>query len=156
MVMKATLRINRDGLRRLAERSPHLYRQGCLRMGQAVESEAVKLVAKPGFLKQPTGALAQSIQTRLSFKRGRPGAIVSATALYARYVHEGTGIYGPMKRQIEPVRAKALMFQVDGRTVFARSVKGMKPRPFFTEAIKRVFPGKVREIWRKVGIEVFR
>src|SRR5690625_4495771 len=44
--------------------------------------------------------------------------------------HElGTGIYGPRKRPIVPVNAKALKFKINGKEVFARSVKGIKKNP---------------------------
>lgn len=75
---------------------------------------------------------------------------------YARYVHEGTGIYGPKKKRIVPVSAKALKFQTPkmigplpagvkhapkGKRgfVFAKSVKGSPPNPFLTDALKDVF-----------------
>lgn len=41
--------------------------------------------------------------------------------------HElGTGIYGPKGRPITPVNSKVLRFKVNGKEVFARSVKGIK------------------------------
>jgi hypothetical protein len=58
---------------------------------------------------------------------------------YARWVHNGTGIYGPRHRPIKPKRAKALRFK--GRRfgksgwVYARQVKGMKPNPFLEDAL---------------------
>ncbi len=54
---------------------------------------------------------------------------------YAIFVHEGTGIYGPMKRAITPKSKSFLAWQKDGVWRFARSVKGMKPRPFLQEAV---------------------
>lgn len=56
-----------------------------------------------------------------------------------RGLEEGTGLYGPNRRRIVPVTAKALRFTLGGKpvagtggkVVFARSVKGMQPRrPF--------------------------
>jgi hypothetical protein len=54
---------------------------------------------------------------------------------YRWWVHEGTGIYGPHKKPIVPVRAKALRFEIDGRVIFAKSVKGQKPNRFIDRAI---------------------
>lgn len=49
--------------------------------------------------------------------------------------HElGTGIYGPRKRPIVPVNAKALKFKIKGKEVFARSVKGIKKNPVLMNA----------------------
>lgn len=59
---------------------------------------------------------------------------------YALYVHEGTGIYGPKGKRIRPVRAKALMFMIDGQPVFRKSVKGMKGRPFLKQAMESEGP----------------
>ncbi|MFE5789541.1 HK97 gp10 family phage protein [Rhodococcus erythropolis] len=70
----------------------------------------------------------------------------------ARYIHEGTGIYGPKKTPIVPVSAKALKFPTPkffgplrpgasrspGGFVFAKSVKGIPPNPFLTDALKTV------------------
>lgn len=55
---------------------------------------------------------------------------------YAPYVHEGTGIYGPLRRPIVPVTASVLSWVGrDGRRVFARSVRGMRPRRFLADAV---------------------
>src|SRR5689334_15747309 len=53
------------------------------------------------------------------------GSVGPATN-YAEAVEVGTGIYGPLHRPITPKRAKVLAFDIGGRKVFARSVKGMK------------------------------
>jgi len=55
---------------------------------------------------------------------------------YAKYVEFGTGIYGPNKSPIVPVRAKALAFKVGGRWVFTKSSKGQKPNPFVERTVK--------------------
>lgn len=60
---------------------------------------------------------------------------VHATADYALYVHEGT-----RPHLIRPKRAKALRFNIGGRTVFARLVRhpGTRARPFLRNAALRV------------------
>jgi hypothetical protein len=51
-------------------------------------------------------------------------------------VHNGTGIYGPRRHPIYPRRAKALRWKaVDGKTIFAKSVKGMKKNQFLKDAL---------------------
>lgn len=60
---------------------------------------------------------------------------VHANTDYALYVHQGTG--GP-ERRIYPRRARALRFQVGGRTVYAAWVRGVKARPFLRNAALRV------------------
>lgn len=60
---------------------------------------------------------------------------VHAMADYALYVHEGS-----RPHLIRPRRAKALRFQIGGRTVFARLVRhpGVRARPFLRNAAERV------------------
>jgi hypothetical protein len=79
-----------------------------------------------------------------SYVTGLTG-VIKATAPYAEYVHEGTGIYGPKKHRIVPREAKALRFEIGGKVLYRRSVKGMKGVPFFTLAIKEADPQKVFE-----------
>lgn len=69
---------------------------------------------------------------------------VEFTADYAIAVHEGTGIYGPNHRPIKPTHGKFLVFRGrDGSLVFARQVKGMRPRPFLVDALKAASPWPV-------------
>jgi len=56
---------------------------------------------------------------------------------YRWWVHEGTGIYGPHKQRIFPVRAKALRFVINGQVIFAKSVKGQKPNRFIDRSIDK-------------------
>ncbi|MFA5711470.1 hypothetical protein [Mycolicibacterium sp.] len=60
---------------------------------------------------------------------------VEATADYAAAVHEGSRPY-----VIRPRKAKALRFQVGGRTVFAARVNhpGVRARPFLRNAAERI------------------
>ena len=64
---------------------------------------------------------------------------VGAYADYARYVHDGTGVYGP-RGQAYVIRPKnpggVLHFFWNGREVFAKSVtvQGMRARPFLRNA----------------------
>ncbi len=70
-----------------------------------------------------------------SFSDGGMVATIKATAPYALFVHRGTGIYGPYATPIVPVNKKALFWPGAAHPV--RSVKGMKPNPFFTRAIEK-------------------
>lgn len=56
---------------------------------------------------------------------------------YAPFMEEGTGIYGPAKSPIRPKRAKVLAFNVGGRTVFARQVKGAKPHWYMRTSLRQ-------------------
>jgi len=90
------------------------------------------------------------VNSETAFMKDDFTGILRATADYAKYVHEGTGIYGPHHQKIVPTDKKALAFRASwgpgrgkkGLTVL-RSVKGMKPNPFFTRARKRFKPADV-------------
>ncbi len=94
-----------------------------------------------------TGHLRASIDTSVRTTSTRVIGRVSSPLDYARFVHDGTGIYGPRRRPIRPKRAKMLAFRPKGgRTVvFAREVKGTKPRPFLLRALREVSPWPVTE-----------
>lgn len=81
-----------------------------------------------------TGRLAGSFQLS---PMGQLAYRVSSDALYASYVHEGTGLFGPSNSMIVPNRAQVLVFEAGGSKVFARSTKGQKPNPYADRAIKK-------------------
>lgn len=54
---------------------------------------------------------------------------------YAKYVIDGTGIYGPRRRIIRPRRAKVMVFTAYGRKIFTPTVVGMRPNNFLSEAL---------------------
>lgn len=86
---------------------------------------------------------------------------LSATALnpdsnynYAIAIHEGTGLYGPRKKVIKPIRAKVLVWLKGGAdhptskegwkiadkaglVIRAKSTKGQKPNPFLKKGLKK-------------------
>lgn len=66
------------------------------------------------------------------------------------FLEEGTGIYGPAKRPITPKNAKALKFTIGGKTIFVKSVKGMKARPIIEPTVDSNWPKikqQVRRYW---------
>jgi len=84
-----------------------------------------------------SGRLRASIHLRHVLIHGEPGVEIVAATNYARWVHDGTGIYGPRHQRIYPRTAKFLRFRPKGSRVFvyARSVAGMRGRPFLTDAL---------------------
>jgi hypothetical protein len=68
---------------------------------------------------------------------GAPVARVGTIVHYARFVHDGTGIYGPKHAPIRPKKSRWLVFTPKGQKspVFARSVRGMPGTPFLRDAL---------------------
>ena len=101
-------------------------------IGKRVEGEAKKLCPVN------TGRLRSSIGTTVTTLNGLPAARVGTDVEYARQIHDGTGIYGPHRTPVVPRRGKYLVFNIGGQTVFARSVRGVKGRPFLTDALRKI------------------
>lgn len=109
-----------------------------IRRGLLVETQAKRNLAGVGGPKRiDTGRLRASGATLLVSRNGAPAVLVSFNTRYARWVHDGTGIYGPKHAPIRPKRAKFLRFRPSGsRTfIYRREVKGMKPNPFLRNAL---------------------
>lgn len=79
-----------------------------------------------------TGALQRSILTTVDYPEGK----VDVNEKYGIFFEEGTGVYGKTGNPITPKRAKVLAWGGGGSMVFARSSKGIKPRPFFKPGIE--------------------
>jgi phage gpG-like protein len=109
-----------------------------MRRGLLVETQAKRNLGGVGGPKRvDTGRLRASISTVLVTRDGKPAVLVGTNVNYARWVHDGTGIYGPAGRPIVPRRAKRLRFRPKGsrKFVYARQVRGMVPNPFLRNAL---------------------
>jgi hypothetical protein len=149
--MDFKFKVDTTPIKDLQRQSPVLLSKFMIGLGLAVEGEAKVLVGSPGeFHSEVTGNLKSSIGSRKRTIHGRPAAEIYSTVHHAEYLHEGTGIYGPHKRLIVPINKKALHW---GGTpgFFAKSVKGIKPRPFFRKAIENVIPKQMPKIFERVA-----
>lgn len=109
-----------------------------LRRGLLVETQAKRNLGGIGGPKRvDTGRLRASINTQLVVEQGIPRAVIGTNVYYARWVHDGTGLYGPRHAVIRPKRRKFLRFRPHGsrRYVYARSVKGSPGNPFLRNAL---------------------
>lgn len=79
-----------------------------------------------------------------SKKQSKNIVTITNSAKYARYVNEGTGVYG-RGSPIKPVNAKILHWQKNGTDFFAHSVKGQKGKKFVEKSFKE-FEGQVSDI----------
>lgn len=114
--------------------------QEMLKRGLLVETRAkLNLNGGPsGPQRIDTGRLRASIATTMNLVNGKLLVIVSTNVSYARFVHDGTGIYGPRHRYITPVRRKLMRFKTkgsNGRYVYAKRVAGMRPNHFLRDAL---------------------
>jgi hypothetical protein len=82
-----------------------------------------------------TGQLRASITVELIYKRTFPASRIGTRVAYARYVHDGTGLYGPRHRMIRPVRRQVLRWAGRGGFVYSKYSRGMRPSNFLTDAL---------------------
>lgn len=106
-----------------------------------------------------TGTLGRNITYRQPAVRGKrivgEVGVNLGTVPYARYVEEGTGIYGPAGQPIRPVKAKVLAWKAGGQWIIARQVRGMKPwhymRKAFTDpASSGYFERRIRQALARI------
>jgi hypothetical protein len=102
------------------------------------------------------GRLRRSIRHEVRAERTQIVGSVYSDVPYAKFVHEGTGIYGPKRAFIYPKRGQYLVFQSSGvfgpvrksgrrkgrgDLVFARRVRGIPPSPFLVQGLEAAMPG---------------
>lgn len=108
-----------------------------LRRGIRVQSQAKRNLSggPTGPKRIDTGRLRSSIAVDLRQFRGRPAVRIGSNLFYARYVHDGTGLYGPRRRLIRPTTKKVLRWRGPGGFVYARYTRGMRANHFLTSAL---------------------
>lgn len=133
-----THRLDEAAIRRILASPQGGLARDMLKRGLKVETQAKRNLGGLGGPKRAdTGRLRSSINTQLVIRDGRPIAVVGTNVRYARWVHDGTGIYGPRHMRIRPRRRKFLRFKSarSNRYVYARSVRGMRGNPFLRNAL---------------------
>lgn len=116
-----------------------------IKRGARVESRAKRNLSGVGGPKRVnTGLLRSSIKSQLLVRPEGLAVRVGTSVYYARFVHDGTGIYGPKHTLIKPKLGKVLVFRSKiygakkgkwAGKVVVRSVKGMRPNPFLANAL---------------------
>lgn len=132
MPTRVTLVLGTATVRDFTNSPSGVLARGVLRMAKRVEGSAKR--------RSPvdTGRLRSSITSEVVMRGGLPIGRVGTNVKYALDIHNGTGIYGPLRRPIVPKNAKALRFTAKGgsKLIFAKSVKGQKGKPFLRNALR--------------------
>lgn len=121
---------NERALRQLLQSPSAGVARDLLRRGTRVQTYARREV------KVDTGRLRSSIVVLLGTYSGNElVARIGTNVKYARFVHDGTGIYGPRHREIRP--GKVMMFRVRGQSnpVFTMKSVGQRPSKFLSDAL---------------------
>lgn len=118
-----------------------------MKRGKRVESQAKRNLGGgtgSGPRRIATGRLRASVKVQLIVTPISQQIRVGTNVRYARWIHDGTGIFGPKHAPITPRTARVLVFKskyskiIKGKNrgkVFARSVKGIKANPFLKNAL---------------------
>lgn len=81
---------------------------------------------------------------------------IRSPAAYAKYVNDGTGIYGPYKTPIYSKHiGKPLAFQVNGQMVYTRMIRGQKPQKIVERSISET-EGRLENLFIKAVREVLQ
>jgi hypothetical protein len=85
-----------------------------------------------------TGTLKNAIR---AYFLGEGRGVLEATATHAKYLHEGTGVYGPSRRPIviKAKGKKAWYWPGARHPVKSVTQRGIRPRDFLRLAVKRYF-----------------
>lgn len=105
-----------------------------IRRGVRVESAAKRNISTNP-KRVNTGRLRSSITHHLMYDGRSLSVRVGTNVKYARYVHEGTGLYGPRRAFIRPKTARVLRWTSRGKTVYARYSSGMEKNEFLKNAL---------------------
>lgn len=146
----ARVTLNRSTYRRETQKAARRWAE---RLGHDVVNEAKRNCPVD------EGTLRASITHVVQVGETSATLVVGSPLDYAEYFHTGTGIYGPRGTPIVPVTKKALKFKWDGGGqntrskdkrpyVFAKSVKGMPPNPFLSDALLTVMGRQVAHLNR--------
>lgn len=105
------------------------------RRGKKVETRA-KLNLSRSPRRVDTGLLRSSINTQLVSQGGKISVRVGTNVVYALFVHDGTGLYGPKGAYIYPKTSKYLSWKTkNGKQIYVKRTRGMKPNRFLADAI---------------------
>lgn len=75
---------------------------------------------------------------------------IGNSAPYSRFLHDGTGIYGPKKQPIVAKKADNLRFKIGDRWIATRSVKGVKPMRWLTKAWEKELPSTIKHVEKTI------
>lgn len=131
MSVSVTININGSALNRLLRSPKGPVGRDMLKRGKKVEAAARRRI------NSRTGRLADSVKSKIVIANGAAGVEVGTSLFYAKFVHDGTGIYGPAGRPIRPrKRGGALKFSTRSTTVYSAYSVGQKGTHFLRNALR--------------------
>jgi hypothetical protein len=115
----------------------HLLRSptGVVGLNSIKRGRHVRTVAR-ALAPKRTGRLASSIELNVKIRPSGIVVEVGSRLDYARYVHDGTGVYGPFHRPITARSGGVMRFRSgSGEFTYARTVSGTRATHFLSRAL---------------------
>lgn len=119
-------------------------------LGQAIANDIVSEAKAKASWTDRTGNTRRAIHGGVDGVSNEIVIYVAHGSKVGAYHETGTGIYGPKKSPIVPVKAQALHFKLNGKDIFAKSVKGIKKNPVLMNAVeakKAKLEQAIKEYW---------
>ena len=102
----------------------------------------------------PGRTVARGISFR-TFVQGQTVGFKAFAGRIGRFHEGGTGIYGPTRRLIRPVTARALRFEIGGEVLFRMWVRGIRPNKFMGRAYRKWIHG-AKKMLRQISLRYAR
>lgn len=149
-----------DLLGQMPDKAVRLLRATIEDIADRIEQQAIENAPEG-----ETGELKAHAVERRDLKRRvqGPGGLVVKSEIsvpskpkHAKWVHDGTGLYGPRGVLITPRKAPFMRFQIDGKWFAKKTVRGQHPQPYLKEAVEEVeriyVPVKLAELRAKLEL----
>ena len=126
-MVKVVITVDSSKVQGIMNKIPEVKKRGLQLTSQGLINELMKnSPVDHGLLKQ--WFVSQSSEEEIH---------IQSPASYAKFVNDGTGIYGPYKTPIiHPVIGKKFAFQVGGKMVYTNMIKGQKGQHFVEKSIE--------------------
>ncbi len=147
-----------DLIGRMPDRALAMLRETLDDISDEIEKDANRRIPEG-----PTGDLKAAGIDRKDLRRRvkGPGGLVVKHELsvpkvpkYAKFVHDGTGVYGPKGVPYGPRKAPFMIFFWQGKWHKRKTVAGQEPQPFLRDAVEQaqqtIIPIKLAELRAKL------
>ena len=116
-----------NNLPNLSEKMPEIQQKGLNLTGQGMLRE----------LKQKSPVDHGLLRSWFFANMSQSEITIQTPAKYAKYVNDGTGIYGPYKTPIiHPTIGKKFAFEANGQMIFTNMIRGQKGQKFVERSIE--------------------
>ena len=145
-MVKVTVKVDAAKMQNVSEKIPEIRRKGLQYAGKGmIRHLKINSPVDHGLLRS------------WFFSKTSPDEVeIQTPAKYAPYVNDGTGIYGPYKTPIySKAIGKPLAFQVGGKMVYTKMIRGQKGQKFVERSIAET-QGKLAGYFIKAVHEVLK